>query len=792
MKPQNHNKGLFYHPSPRQLRGGSLIDDSGVNYGKDTSTKNLKASSDFADQHKTALSDVDMEIPTLKSGSKKDRDLYRNQMAIYNKKVKDKEKGFKQQYKSEIMGNLDNQFLQAGYTKDKNGKWTKPASISDVPFLDKAIGWIPGATDFANRAISAGEKVYNKPNLENIMNAGQTLADSAMSGYNMGKQLADPKKLIKDIAIQQGKKALGMGFPRNYSNVDNHYNGHKKRKLQGRGAGGAPKKINKITIIEKKEEKKEDDEEEEEDNDESYSLKGYWETDEKFIIKDADKVSYEDKIKILEKEKDALEKSKELDDALKLTIIDDELIKEKENLINTELGTNLLEMIKFPSEKSNNFVKEIFYKYFTSLDVKTDEIKKFLKDPKNYLEENSKKISKLTDINDTNLKNIIKKIKPLKDEKTAVTQPVITQSVVITQSETINKIAFFKRSNNQIDRNIKDLENEKNSEKNKIKREKLETKIKLLNEEKKVNQEKILILEKGDILVEKATEKTAEERKDQLLKEAKQIIIGRDLKNENIRDGDTFESKLIKVLPAINNSLKKVENTKEIFKYKKHTGEEILATGAPFDFADIHDNKLKVIGEIKYGVTPEWEVYYDSQIQINNKIDNRGGILAGTEIKSPVSGLKLQTSKFEGYDTYKNDAGETINDHWKILGDLREGNAIIKTISFNNPNYGMSQIKDNLEISQYLLYAEMYDNEDSKNKSLYVCNLLKTNMFDIMPGGKMKVKDEYKYKLPKPQEDDYDNDDDYLIAQATYLRSKDPKLCYVPFKKFTKVNKLKK
>jgi hypothetical protein len=194
------------------IKGGSLIDDSGVNYGKDTSTKNLKASSDFADQYKSALSDVDMEMPTLKSGSKKDRDTYREQMAIYNKKVKDKEKGFKQQYKSEIMGNLDDQFLKAGYTKDKNGRWTKPASISDVPFLDKAIGWIPGATDFANTAIKAGEKVYNKPNIENIVNAGKVLVDSATSGYNMGKKLADPKKLIKDIAIEQGKKVLGMGI----------------------------------------------------------------------------------------------------------------------------------------------------------------------------------------------------------------------------------------------------------------------------------------------------------------------------------------------------------------------------------------------------------------------------------------------------------------------------------------------------------------------------------------------------------------------------------------------------
>ena len=221
-----HNSGIFYKSLPRNMRGGSLIDDSNINYGMDTSTNKLKASSDFANQYKTALENVDMEMPTLKSGSKKDRDLYREQMAIYNKKVKEQEKGFKQQYKDEINENLENQFTSAGYTKDKSGKWRKPASLSDVPWMEKAIGWIPNATEFANNAISAGEKVYNKPNLENIMNAGQTLTDSATTGYNLGKQLTDPKKIIKDIAIQQGKKALGMGIK-----IDKHYNGWKYKKL---------------------------------------------------------------------------------------------------------------------------------------------------------------------------------------------------------------------------------------------------------------------------------------------------------------------------------------------------------------------------------------------------------------------------------------------------------------------------------------------------------------------------------------------------------------------------------
>jgi hypothetical protein len=317
MKPENHNKGLFYHPSPRQLRGGTLIDDSGVNYGKDTSTKNLKASSDFAEQYKSALSDVDMEMPTLKSGSKKDRDLYRNQMAIYNKKVKDKEKGFKQQYKDEIMGNLDEQFLQAGYTKDKSGKWRKPASISSVPFLDKAIGWIPGATDFANRAISAGEKVYNKPNLENIMNAGQTLADSAMAGYNMGKQLADPKKLLKDIAIQQGKKLVGMGLPKDYNKIHNHYNSWK---MKGKGTEGAPNQRNKINVIEK---------EPKQESDNLYTLRGFWEDDKNFIIEDAINLSYEDKMKILEKERETLEINNTMDDELKLLTIKEKIDKLK-------------------------------------------------------------------------------------------------------------------------------------------------------------------------------------------------------------------------------------------------------------------------------------------------------------------------------------------------------------------------------------------------------------------------------------------------------------------------------
>ena len=257
IKRNDYNKGLGYHPSPRQLRGGSLIDDSAINYGKDVTTDKLKASSDFANQYKSAISDVGMEMPTLKSGSKKDRDTYREQMAIYNKKVKELEKGFMNKYKDEITQNVDSQFAAAGYVKDKNGRWIKPASISDVPWLDKATKWIPGATDFMNRAISSGEQLYNKPNLGNIINAGTTLVDSATAGYNAAKQLADPKKLIKDIAIQQGKKALGMGLPKDYNKIDNHYNGHKKRKLQGNGIIG--RGDDDKVIEETKEETKEDD-----------------------------------------------------------------------------------------------------------------------------------------------------------------------------------------------------------------------------------------------------------------------------------------------------------------------------------------------------------------------------------------------------------------------------------------------------------------------------------------------------------------------------------------------------
>jgi hypothetical protein len=66
-------------------------------------------------------------------------------------------------------------------------------------------------------------------------------------------------------------------------------------------------------------------------------------------------------------------------------------------------------------------------------------------------------------------------------------------------------------------------------------------------------------------------------------------------------------------------------------------------------------------------------------------------------------------------------------------------------------------------------------------------------MFNILPGGKMKVKDEYKYKLPKPQEDNYDDIDDYLNAVDEYEISKTNNyICYVPFNKFQKVNKIKK
>lgn len=202
------NKGLFYKPVKGQIKGGALVDTSNVAFG-DTSTKNFKASSDFNEQLQKYLNDE--PVPQLRSGSKADRDKYREEMVLYNKRKSEKQKEFMGKYKDDIDKANDEKFLEAGYYKDKNGRWQKPASLEDVPWLNDVAGAI-GARNFFNKAIRTGETFYNKPNLENTIALGKTAIDYFNTGKNLAEKVADPKKLVKDIAIEQGKKLLGAGL----------------------------------------------------------------------------------------------------------------------------------------------------------------------------------------------------------------------------------------------------------------------------------------------------------------------------------------------------------------------------------------------------------------------------------------------------------------------------------------------------------------------------------------------------------------------------------------------------
>jgi hypothetical protein len=208
------------------MKGGQLVDTSDVKEG-DVTTNAYKASSDFNEQlQKHLKSDY---IPQLRSGSKADRDRYREEMVEYNKKQKEKQNEFMANYKSDILKANEQKFLEAGYYKDKNGMWRKPASLADVPWLNDVAGAI-GVKGFLNNAITKGETFYNKPNLENTIALGKTAVDAFNTGKTLAEKVVDPKKLIKDIAIDQAKKALGMGInngldDEDYINVHLYKNG---------------------------------------------------------------------------------------------------------------------------------------------------------------------------------------------------------------------------------------------------------------------------------------------------------------------------------------------------------------------------------------------------------------------------------------------------------------------------------------------------------------------------------------------------------------------------------------
>lgn len=177
---------------------GDLLDESGDH-----------ANANFNTELQNALH-KDREPPTLKSGSKKDREAYRVAMNAYNAQTKDLENMFKEEYKGQINKKIDEKLIAEGYTKDKNGVWRKPASLDDVPLFAETIGKIPGMKAFANRAITAGERLYEKPSLSTALDAGKVLVDSFKQGANVAKS-GDDK--VQDISKKIGavKSAIGAG-----------------------------------------------------------------------------------------------------------------------------------------------------------------------------------------------------------------------------------------------------------------------------------------------------------------------------------------------------------------------------------------------------------------------------------------------------------------------------------------------------------------------------------------------------------------------------------------------------
>ena len=170
------------------IGGANLLDENG------------KPVENFNSELQKSLNDE--PAPVLKSGSKKDRDKYRQEMNAYNKRVKEKEKVFKDEYKGQITKKLESDLIAQGYTTDSKGVWRKPASLSDVPLLDKAFSAV-GLKGFANRAISAGENLYNKPSLSTAIEAGKVMVDSAKSGMNLAEnannKLTKASNIVKSI-----------------------------------------------------------------------------------------------------------------------------------------------------------------------------------------------------------------------------------------------------------------------------------------------------------------------------------------------------------------------------------------------------------------------------------------------------------------------------------------------------------------------------------------------------------------------------------------------------------------
>jgi hypothetical protein len=355
--------GLFYHPSQynHYMTGGQLVDISNVREN-DLSTNAYRPTKNFNEQLQAFIRDI--PVPQLQGSTREARNKYREDMVLYNNYVKNKEREFMQIYKDEILGNVERRFIEAGYTKDKNGIWRKPLTVQDLPWLDTLTDFIPNSKEFLNNAMQTGERFYENPNLENAIELGNT----AVNAWNVGKataeKLVNPKKLIKDYAIQKGKEMLGLGFRnKDFNKLDSHYNGHRKNKNKIIGMGDIKfKKHDEDEILYETEEKYDEEIEpiinEEENN--------FDETDKeliKIIFSDDEfkKLSEEEKNDFYETFQDNIKKWYEENEELINIILNKELIKLKPD--DEPMTKELLEDIK------NNFRDRII-----DYDIKKEDV----------------------------------------------------------------------------------------------------------------------------------------------------------------------------------------------------------------------------------------------------------------------------------------------------------------------------------------------------------------------------------------------------------------------------------
>jgi hypothetical protein len=745
------------------MQGGQLVDMSQVKEG-DLSTNAYRASYDFNRQLQNFIRNIPK--PVLEGSSPQARNKYREDMVKYNNYVKSREREFMDIYKDEILGNVEQRFLEAGYTKDKNGMWTKPASIKDLPWLAKATSWIPGAHDFINNAITKGETFYNDPNLENALELGNT----AVNAWNVGKataeKLLNPKKLVKDLAIRQGRKMLGVGL-----NPHHHYDSWKRRKLNGGGfneiiqsfdqkfnmIGSKQKDYEMIKELRNTLQEKGNDEKWKErykdfedieitnniTNDELKKLK----SKKIYPLNLADSADFK-KIKSLKELNEKKKREKE-----------ERLIKRKNSLINKFKS----EFNKIKEEDENyNLYEAIIEKINKSTKSNHEDYR--IIDKKDTTTVNDKKKYLFIRL-DTNqfknyekLLNLMKERNKVKSDNVQPEQPVQSeQNDVSTMSDKEKRILrqAKRKEFNELNTLIKQKTDEYLAFKTAGKREELNELINqsnILYDEleslgQKLGRKLVPIGEtKAKSNLEVVQQQlTAKKERSEFLKKIKPKLKEK-LKTEAV-SGDDFEYYNITYgILETKFGFKNPENTKDYFKKNDY----LNAKFCPYDYVDIVNNKISAIGEAKNYATSPYSIIKTGNNEVS-KSEQDGPL-------QTINGIRIELTKLQGY--FEN--GYEI----KFSNNKEK----IKQLTAFNKDNGMLKTFD-VDISDYILLVKMYEGSKGyETQVIYSCNLLTDLPKDFFTvfNGKATVDDKYSRETSRSRLD------------KTY--------CWIPFECFKKVN----